>query len=234
MILGTSKSLSCIALALIPPGNVLASIQALRGGLFRRYDAAGARAFFDYPVLAWLSASPRGDDLAEVAASLRAPIAFDGVVERGGAWFLSFGGRFKDELEAAGMGLRLTLAKPRGDASGFGGGPETGCEAEACYDETRRVQDFGSGFRDDAPFEAGIGLYLAPAAELSADRAELQAFVEEALGSGDFRAASYVIAALELSYYADGQGGSSWASLSSARAGYRGGGKKKSAEFRSP
>lgn len=225
MVLGTSKSLSCIALALIPPGNFLASIQALRGGLFRRYEAAGARAFFDYPVLAWLSASPRGDDLAEVAASLRAPLEFDGVVERGGAWFLSFGGRFKDELDAAGMGLRLTLAKPRGDASGFGGGPETGCEAEACYDETRGEADEGAGYRDEAPFEAGIGLFLAPSAELSADRTELQTYVAEAIGSGDFRAASYVIAALELSYYADGQGGSSWASLSSARAGYRGGGK---------
>lgn len=226
MVLGTSKSLSCIALALVPPGNVLASIQALRGGLFMRYEAAGARAYFDYPVLAWLSASPRGDDLAEVAASLRAPLEFDGVVERGGAWFLSFGGRFKDELDAAGMGLRLTLAKPRGDASGFGGGPETGCEAEACYDEARGGADDGAGYRDGGPFEAGIGLYLAQAAELSAERTELEAYLREAMGCGDFRAASYVIAALELSYYADGQGGSSWASLSSARAGYRGGGKK--------
>lgn len=230
MVLGTSKSLSCIALALIPPGNVLASLQALRGGLFRRYDAAGARAFFDYPVLAWLAASPRGDDLAEVAAMLKAPMEFDGLVERGGAWFLSFGGRFKDELDAAGMGLRLTLSKPRGDASGFGGGPETGCEAEACYDETRRGTAGGPAgggeSLDEAPFEAGVGLYLAPAAELTAAQAELEAYAAEALRSGDFSAASYVIAALELSYYADGQGGSSWASLSSARAGYRGGGKK--------
>jgi hypothetical protein len=192
MVLGTSEAISSIALALVPPGNVLASVNELRRELFKRLKAAEARAYFDFPVLAWLAKAPHGADIASIASSLQEPVRFGGMELYRGSWYLSFGRDFTDAL----AGLELGLL----------GGAFPDSHAEAAPLEP--------------PFAAGRGLYLAPEGAIAPERAgEAKAIADELLKRGDFRASTYLIAAIELVRYQNEGGGSSWATLASARAG---------------
>ncbi len=192
MVLGTSKAISSIALALVPPGNILASFNELRRNLFQLLKAAEARAYFDFPVLAWLLKAPHGADIALLAASMQQPLGFSGMELHKGAWFLCF-----DEAFMAAL-ARIELG-PLGGAFPDGQARETAA---------------------DAPFSAGKGLYLAPESAIRPERsAEAMAIAAELLKRGDFRATTYLIAAIELVRYQSEGGGSSWATLASARAG---------------
>ncbi|HAE22017.1 MAG TPA: hypothetical protein DCG47_06815 [Spirochaetaceae bacterium] len=192
MVLGTSKAISSIALALVPPGNILASINELRRELFGRLQAAQARAYFDFPVLAWLAKAPHGADIASLASSLQEPLRFKSMELYRGAWFLGFDEDFLAALSMLDLGL-FDSAFPEGQADG------TAIEA---------------------PFAAGRGLYLAPETAIGPERAaEARALADEQLKRGDFNASTYLIAAIELVRYQGEGGGSSWATLASARAG---------------
>jgi hypothetical protein len=192
MVLGTSEAISSIALALVPPGNVLASVNELRRELFKRLKAAEARAYFDFPVLAWLTKAPHGADIASIASSLQEPLRFGGMELYRGSWYLGFGRDFMDAL----AGLEL----------GFLGGAFPDSHAEEAPLEP--------------PFDAGRGLYLAPEGAIRPDRAaEAMALADELLKRGDFCASTYLLAAIELVRYQNEGGGSSWATLASARAG---------------
>lgn len=192
MVLGTSKAISSIALALVPPGNVLASINGLRRGLFQRLKSAEARAYFDFPVLAWLVKAPHGADIASLASSLQEPVRFTGMGLHSGSWYLCFDPGFMAALSGLELG-HLGRAFPEGLADSAAPEP---------------------------PFDAGRGLYLAPESAIAPERAaEAMNIANELLKRGDFRATTYLIAAIELVRYQSEGGGSSWATLASARAG---------------
>lgn len=89
MLLGTTDEFRSIALALIPPGNVLRELSSFRGSIFRLSGVSSARAWFDFPVLAWLDAVPDSADLVRCAHACVEPLQFSHLVLRGNALYLS-------------------------------------------------------------------------------------------------------------------------------------------------
>jgi len=94
--LGTSDTVSSIALAMVPPGNVLRTIAEIRRSFWTRLGAASARAYFDYPVLAWLGEPINGATLAGIASRSSIPFELIGFERRVDDVFI----RFPAELEA--------------------------------------------------------------------------------------------------------------------------------------
>jgi len=76
MHLETTETHASLALAIVPPGNVLRDLATIRGKLFTLNSLQGSRAWFDFPVLAWLGHSPDGGLLATIASSLQLPLEF--------------------------------------------------------------------------------------------------------------------------------------------------------------
>ena len=76
MHLKTMETHASLALALVPPGNVLRDLATIRGRLFTVDGLQGSRAWFDFPVLAWLGRCPDGGSLATIAATLQLPLEF--------------------------------------------------------------------------------------------------------------------------------------------------------------
>lgn len=182
MVLGTSKTVTNIALAVIPPGNVLASISEFRRSLFSTYGAPSARSFFDFPVLAWAEANPGGAILATLADSLEVSLEFSRIIFRDDGYYLAFSDAFRQSVS------QMSLP----DATEWSDEPE--------------------------PFAAGFGVYCASASEIAPEQRD--AVLDKGarlVSTGGLRASTYLLAAVEL-VWSDG-GGSSWATLGSARAG---------------
>lgn len=90
MALGTSDTFSSIALVMMPPGNVSRAIAEIRRSFWAECGAASARAYFDYPVLAWLGRPLDGADLAGMASRLALPFELEGFVRRGTTVYIAF------------------------------------------------------------------------------------------------------------------------------------------------
>lgn len=89
MVLGTTDVRTSIALAVIPPGNIIRELAAFRRRFFSAYAEPSAGAYFDFPVAAWLRSVPSGADLAWLAGSLKIPLAFSGLIRAGRDVFLA-------------------------------------------------------------------------------------------------------------------------------------------------
>lgn len=70
MALGTTETIASIALAMVPPGNIVRIISELRASFWTTLGESSARAYFDYPVLAWLAKPIDGSVLAGIASRL--------------------------------------------------------------------------------------------------------------------------------------------------------------------
>lgn len=88
--LGTTDTVSSIALAMVPPGNVLRSIADIRRAFWTDLGAASARAYFDVPVLAWLAEPIDGATLAGLASRYPLPFELMGLERNGDDVFLRF------------------------------------------------------------------------------------------------------------------------------------------------
>ena len=97
MALGTSETVSTIALAMVPPGNVTRTIADIRRAFWTELGAPSARAYFDYPVVAWLGQPLTGAYLAGIASRSRLPFELIGLERIGDDVFL----RFPDSLSSA-------------------------------------------------------------------------------------------------------------------------------------
>ncbi|GAB1457601.1 hypothetical protein MASR2M48_29090 [Spirochaetota bacterium] len=67
--LGTSDTASSLAFVIIPPGNIAKNIADIRMRLWTLRGAASARAYFDFPVLAWMGSPIDGADLGRYSVS---------------------------------------------------------------------------------------------------------------------------------------------------------------------
>ncbi len=88
--LGITDTVSSIALAMVPPGNVLRSIADIRRAFWTELGAPSARAYFDVPVLAWLAEPIDGATLAGLASRYTVPFELIGLERTGDDVFLRF------------------------------------------------------------------------------------------------------------------------------------------------
>jgi hypothetical protein len=88
--LGTTETTESLALVLIPPGNVLRSIAEFRKTLWSAWHMASARAWFDYPVLAWLHRELADEELSTLAARFIQPFELLAPERHGTSVFLPF------------------------------------------------------------------------------------------------------------------------------------------------
>jgi hypothetical protein len=88
--LGTTETVSSIALAMVPPGNVIRAIAEIRRAFWAELGAASGQAYFDFPVIAWLSRPMEGSDLAGLASRSPVPFSLAGFHRRGDDVFLRF------------------------------------------------------------------------------------------------------------------------------------------------
>jgi hypothetical protein len=88
--LGTTETIESLALVLIPPGNVLRSISEFRKYLWSVHGLHGARAWFDFPLLAWLGSPIDNDGLSRLAADFTHPFELLAPSRYGNAIFLPF------------------------------------------------------------------------------------------------------------------------------------------------
>lgn len=95
-----------------PPGNVLAGLSAYRERLFHDMGEPSARAFFDFPVVAWLRGAPDSPTLAAWARALKAPLAFGASMARDGALYLPFTGPLAGECAWLAAMIRDADAPP--------------------------------------------------------------------------------------------------------------------------
>ncbi|MBU0928791.1 MAG: hypothetical protein KKA67_13665 [Spirochaetes bacterium] len=123
--LGTIDTVSSIALAMVPPGNVARSISEIRKSIWKEYGEPSARAYFDYPVLAWLGSPLDGAYLAGISSRLDLPFELSGLGLTGADAFLCF------SEDGAGARARVREGMPLAtDASEFAPGPfpaDVGC-----------------------------------------------------------------------------------------------------------
>lgn len=88
--LGITDTVSSIALAMVPPGNIVRSIADIRHSFWTELGAASARAYFDVPVLAWLAEPLDGATLAGLASRCIIPFELTGLARQGDDVFLRF------------------------------------------------------------------------------------------------------------------------------------------------
>jgi hypothetical protein len=91
MALGTTETISSIALAMVPPGNIVRIISELRLSFWTIMGESSARAYFDYPVLAWLAQPMDGSMLARLASRLDLPFELTNFGMTGADVFLRLG-----------------------------------------------------------------------------------------------------------------------------------------------
>ncbi|MFH2115019.1 MAG: hypothetical protein ABIJ86_10995 [Spirochaetota bacterium] len=203
MHLETTETHASLALAIVPPGNVLRDLATSRGRLFTLNDLQGSRAWFDFPVLAWLGRSLDGGLLASLASSLRLPLDFGTM-------------QWEDNYLAMPVPAGFNEAILSGLASYI-----LPCQAMDMDSKTLPGSDkWGCG-----PFPAGKGMICAVLdaeatvnATTVAGRAALLAEATRLVGEPP-RANVYSIALVELHWYPGPNYGSSWAILASAVAG---------------
>ncbi|OHD10565.1 MAG: hypothetical protein A2Z96_01990 [Spirochaetes bacterium GWB1_48_6] len=88
--LGITDTVSSIALAMVPPGNVVRSIVEIRRAFWTELGVASARAYFDVPVLTWLAEPLDGATLAGLASRCAIPFELTGLERQGDDVFLRF------------------------------------------------------------------------------------------------------------------------------------------------
>jgi len=88
--LGTTDTVSSIALAMVPPGNVMRSIADIRRAFWTELGAPSARAYFDVPVLTWLAEPLDGATLAGLASRCTLPFELTGLERQDDDVFLRF------------------------------------------------------------------------------------------------------------------------------------------------
>ncbi|MBN2874035.1 MAG: hypothetical protein JXM71_02980 [Spirochaetales bacterium] len=192
MALGIMETVSSIALVSMPPGNVVRQIAELRRSFWVRAHGTGSRAWFDYPVLAWLGAPIDGARLAGLASRCTIQFELASVLFRPApSWCPArqgidvFAG-FSSGLVAWASKLGGTV-EPASDATPFKPGP----------------------------FEAGVGCYCASVASELAIPEDIVTTISE----HPMRAKTHTLAQLELRWAPGPEFASSWATLSAARFG---------------
>jgi hypothetical protein len=207
MHLETTETHASLALAIVPPGNILRDLATIRGKLFTLNSLQGSRAWFDFPVLAWLGRCLDGGKLASIAAALQLPLEFGPL-------------QWEDDY--------LTLPIPEGfDPAVLSGLDRYVLEPP----DPERAEEPSAGLVPDSgkwcygPFPSGKGLICAILNSMipqertsgtgkSAILAEATRLVGKAPGSN-----VYSLALVEVHWYPGPNYGSSWAILSSAVAG---------------
>jgi hypothetical protein len=210
MHLETTETHASLALAIVPPGNVLRDLATIRGKLFTLNSLQGSRAWFDFPVLAWLGHSPDGGLLATIASSLRLPLEFGPLHWEDNFLALPLTTEF-DPLVLPGLSRYLLRQQASIRGAGNSPGPAPGTE-KWC----------------PGPFPAGKGLICAildpehpgstSAGKGEAGRSAILTEAARLVGQTP-RATVYSLALIELHWYPGPDYGSSWAILSSAVAG---------------
>jgi len=182
--LGTTETVSSIGLAMMPPGNVMRMIVDVRAAFWTMAGAASARAWFDFPVIAWLGESIDGAALAGIASRCSFPFELGRLERHRDDAFLRFTNEAGDS--AAEIASRLPVAS------------------------------IASSFRP-GPFDAGVGCYCATVAP----GYEIPRSIFDMVDASPIRAKTYILAQIELRWTPGPHLESSWATLSSARAGGR-------------
>jgi len=88
--LGTEETIVSIALVSIPPGNIAREIADVRRKLWALANATSARAWFDFPVYAWLGSPLEGSILAGMASRCTLPFKLEPMIEHKGSYYLPF------------------------------------------------------------------------------------------------------------------------------------------------
>jgi hypothetical protein len=88
--LGTTETIESLALVLIPPGNVLRSVLEYRKFLWSTLELPGARAWFDFPVLAWLGSPVDDAMMTRIAGDFVHPFEVLAPVRHGDSIYLPF------------------------------------------------------------------------------------------------------------------------------------------------
>lgn len=194
---GTSDTalvpVSSLALVLVPPGNVERSLSELRRSLWAGGGLVSARAYFDAPVLAWLSAVPDEETLLRIARDIGLRFELTGYARSGRDAFLSFSPDAALAVSAATGELRA-LGLLAAEVPGIG--------------STRYVP---------GPFEAGLGCYLAtlPGLPGSVDDRASDLAADEPQPS--FRAKTCLLSLIELEWTPGDARSTAWTTLGSAR-----------------
>lgn len=207
MHLETTETHASLALAIVPPGNVLRELAMIRGKLFTLNELQGSRAWFDFPVLAWLGACLDGGLLANLASALRLPLEFDSLQWEGNFLALPISAEYQGiilPVLATHILGPLEAGMFTGTSTGFAPATDKWCHG---------------------PFPAGQGMICATLDTKDSDnatnkarRADILAEATRLTGEPP-RANVYSIALVELHWYPGPNYGSSWAILSSAVAG---------------
>ncbi|OHD82192.1 MAG: hypothetical protein A3J97_12760 [Spirochaetes bacterium RIFOXYC1_FULL_54_7] len=194
-----------MALAIVPPGNVLRDLAMIRGKLFTLNGLQGSRAWFDFPVLAWLGRSLDGGLLASLASSFRLSLEFGALRWEGKLLAMPVQAGFNDAILP---GLSPFILEPPASVLGEDANSAPGSD-KWCY----------------GPFPAGKGMICAVLDETSPScipvgtgRVDILAEATRLAGEPP-RANVYSIALVELHWYPGPNYGSSWAILSSVVAG---------------
>ncbi|MDX9897596.1 MAG: hypothetical protein RBT62_01635 [Spirochaetia bacterium] len=96
--LGTSDTASSLAFVIIPPGNIAKNIADIRMRLWTLRGAASARAYFDFPVLAWMGSPIDGAALAGIASRTTMPLELAGPERHNDDIFMRFNERHADDI----------------------------------------------------------------------------------------------------------------------------------------
>lgn len=96
--LGTSDTASSLAFVIIPPGNIAKNIADIRMRLWTLRGAASARAYFDFPVLAWLGSPIDGAALAGIASRTTMPLELTGPERHNDDIFMRFNEKYYDDI----------------------------------------------------------------------------------------------------------------------------------------
>lgn len=182
MALGTTDTVSSIALAMVPPGNIVRTISEIRRAFWTELGAASARAYFDYPVLAWLGEPIDGAAIAGMASRSAVPFELSGLDRRDDDVYLCFPAALSSSIA------------------------ETILKVPVASDST----EYRPG-----PFESGLGCYCASLSGLT----ESPLPIVERIAVSPIRSKTYLLAQIELRWVPGPSFGSSWTSLSAARAG---------------
>lgn len=103
--LGTIDTVSSLAFVIIPPGNIVKDIADIRMRLWTLKGAASARAYFDFPVVAWLGSAVSGATLAGIASRTSTPLELCGPERHNDDLFL----RFSEDRVADILGITSAL-----------------------------------------------------------------------------------------------------------------------------
>ncbi len=120
--LGTSDTISSLAFVIIPPGNIAKSIADIRKRLWTLRGASSARAYFDFPVLAWLGCPLDGATLAGIASRTSMPLELVGPERHEDDLFMCFNEERSGDIADILSRLPLASAESKYQAGPFESG----------------------------------------------------------------------------------------------------------------